>query len=429
VTAAAFGTVGAVRAGGRVRRAVLGPWGLAVAFLVVHVGLGAVNLLDDYHRPMGDVTGVYRFWVDYWHAEHLLVGIDTPWVYPVGALLPMLAAAAFGDGWYGLAWIGLVVVLDAVATVLLARRSLPLAWWWVAFTACLGPIALARIDSVALPVAVIGVLHVARRPALASVLFTVAAWIKVWPAALLVALLVAGRRAAPVIAGAALTSAVVIGLAIAAGGRSTVFSFVGQQTGRGLQIEAPITSLWLWEAAARVPGTGVYYDRSILTYQVTGQGVATTAAVMTAVLAAGVLVVCALGLLARLRGGGPGEVLALTALGFVSAGIALNKVGSPQYFTWYVAPVLLGLLAAPRRFRLPAVLVPVMAALTQALYPWYYNDLLALNPVVLVVLDVRNLLELVLLGWTLSVLARLRGPAPAATPHGVHAAAPARTGR
>ncbi|MDQ1531275.1 MAG: hypothetical protein QOE37_1380 [Microbacteriaceae bacterium] len=411
VAATPAGPVDATLSGGRLRRALTGPVPLCAAFLAVHLVLAAVNLFDQAHHPMGDVTGVYRAWVDEWHATGLLVGIDTSSVYPVGALLPILAAGMFGDGPYPLAWLGIVVLLDAVATVLLARRSLPLAWWWIAFTACLGPIALGRIDSIALPVAIAGVLVVASRPAVASALFTVAAWIKVWPAALVVAMLVAGRRTAAVLTAAAVTSAVFVATALLAGAGANVVSFVSAQAGRGLQVEAPVTSLWLWEAAAGVGGTTVYYDQDLLTFQVIGRGVADAAAGMTVVLAVAVLTICGLGLLARRRGANPGEVLALTALGFVGAAIALNKVGSPQYCTWYVAPVLLGLLAAPRRFRWPAGLVLVIAALTQVIYPWVYDAVLEVRPAALVLLDVRNLLELVLLGWTLAALAVLQRPA------------------
>jgi len=278
-----------------------------------------------------------------------------------------------------------------------------LAWWWVAVTACLGPVAVARIDSVATPIAVLGVLALATRPLLASVLFTVATWIKVWPAALLAALVIAGRRVATVVTGAAVTSAAIIGIAVALGARSNVFSFIAAQTGRGLQIEAPVTSLWLWDVAAGTPGATIYYDRDILTFQVTGDGVAQTAAAMTAVLAVGVLLVCGAGLLARLRGAPQADVIALTALGFVSAVIALNKVGSPQYLTWYVAPVLLGL-ATTNRFRFPAVVVLVMAALTQAVYPWFYGEVTAALPWALVLLDLRNVLEIVLLAWAIGAL-------------------------
>jgi hypothetical protein len=94
-------------------------------------------------------------------------------------------------------------------------------------------------------------------------------------------------------------------------------------------------------------------------------------------------------------------VLAIASLGYVSAVIALNKVGSPQYLTWYVAPVLLGLLVAPARFRLPAVLVLVAAGLTQLIYPWFYSGVTSPTPWVIGVLTLRNLIQLALLAWSL----------------------------
>jgi hypothetical protein len=187
-----------------------------------------------------------------------------------------------------------------------------------------------------------------------------------------------------------------------------VFSFIGTQTGRGLQIEAPVTGLWLIDVVLGVPGASIYYDHDILTFQVTGRGVAATSHAMTAVLAIGVLAVVGLAIVARLRGARDDEVLALTALGLVSAFVALNKVGSPQYLTWYVAPVLLGL-ATTRRFRVPAVLVLVMAVLTQAVYPWLYVLVIDAVPWMIGVLELRNLLELALLAWTMGALISARG--------------------
>jgi hypothetical protein len=353
------------------------------------------------HQPAGDVTGVYRFWIDYWHSTGALVGVQTDWVYPIAALPPMLLAGVFGDGPYLLVWLVLVSVLDAVALVLVARRGRGLAWWWLGFTLLLGPVALARIDGVALPIAVVGVLLLAERPAVAAVLLTLAAWVKVWPAAIVAAVLVAGRRTAVTIAAAALTSAAVIGLALAVGARGTVFSFVTAQATRGIQVEAPVALPWLWSAAFGDPTVGVYYDTSILTFQLRGTGVQAVAGVMTPALGIGVLVVTLLALLARMRRAAPVEVLAVAALGYVSAVIALNKVGSPQYLTWYVAPVLLGLLVAPARFRVPAVLVLLAAGLTQLIYPWFYGGVTSPTPWVIGVLTLRDLIELGLLGWCL----------------------------
>ena len=374
---------------------------LAAGFVLVHLAVSALCYGGAPNQPAGDVTGVYRFWIDYWHSTGKLVGIDTDWVYPIAALPPMLLAGVLGDGPYLLLWLLIVAVLDGVALVLVARRSRALAWWWLACILLLGPVAVSRIDAVALPIAIVGVLLLAERPAVAAVLLTLAAWIKVWPAAVLAAVLLTGRRVATTVSAAALTSAVVIGLALLAGARGTVFSFVSAQATRGIQVEAPIALPWLWSAALGDPGVGVYYDTGILTFQLRGDGVAAAAAVMTPVLAIGVLVITLLALLARMRGADPAEVLAVAALGYVGAVIALNKVGSPQYLTWYVAPVLLGLLVAPARFRLPAVLVLVASGLTQVIYPWSYGGVITPTPWVIAVLTLRNLIQLALLAWCL----------------------------
>ena len=404
---------------GRLRRLATGPGGLVVAFLVVHLVLGAIGLTDPRGQVLGDINGVYRFWMDYWRDRGVLVGIDTTWVYPIVALVPMVIAYALGDGPYATVWLVLVTALDAGALALLARRRLELGWWWLAFTACLGPVALFRVDAVALPIAVAGVLVATRRPAVASALLTLAAWVKVWPAALVAAMLAVGRRRSLVVAAAAAVSAVVIGIAVALGARSSVFSFIGAQTDRGLQVEAPIATPFLLLAAAGAAGAVVYYDRALLTFQVRGDGTAEAAACMNVVLLAGVAAVLVLGVVARRRGRDEAAVLALVSLGLVTAVVALNKVGSPQYFTWFVAPVLLGLLADQRLFRLPVVLLPVMAVCTQLIYPWFYDDVILLRPQLLALLALRNLLELVLLGW---VLVRLVRPAtPRAHHPGRHA--------
>ncbi|MBW4041606.1 MAG: DUF2029 domain-containing protein [Acidobacteria bacterium] len=384
---------------------------LALGFVVVHAVLSALCFAVAPNQPAGDVTGVYRFWVDYWHSSGVLVGIDTNWVYPIAALPPMLLAGLMGGRHYLVIWLVMVAVLDAAALVLVARRGRGLAWWWLLCTFLIGPVALARIDGIALPFAVVGVLLLADRPAVATVLLTIAAWIKVWPAAVVAAMLLTARRIASTVSAAALTSAVIIGLALLAGARGTVFSFVSAQASRGIQVEAPVALPWLWSAALGDPGVGVYYDTSILTFQLRGTGVTQVAAVMTPVLAIGVLVLTLLTLLARLRKAAPAEVLAVAALGYVSAVVALNKVGSPQYLTWYVAPVILGLVVSPKRFRVPAVLVLVAAGLTQAIYPWFYEGVTTPTPWVIAVLTLRNGIELALLAWCLIEL-RVLPPEP-----------------
>jgi Glycosyltransferase family 87 len=400
-------------AGKAVQRAAARPALLWTAFLLVHVALAAVNLYDLTSNPIGDIRRVYFGWAQQ-SLDGTVVGIDTPFVYPILALPPMLASAAFGWQSYAHTWMLLVVVADALAFAVLlhARRvdgepwraRVRAAWWWIAFLALLGPIALGRIDALTVPLAIAGLLAVAGRPALAAVLLTVGAWVKVWPAALVGAALVACRTHRRRILGAAVVvSAAVVLVALVLGSGGNVLSFVTEQTGRGLQIESPVSTPWLWLAQAGGDAS-IYYDRGLLTFQVRGAGVDLASALMTPLQGIAVLVVVLLGVRATRRGAEARDLLPVLALALVVALIAFHKVGSPQFTCWIVAPIVLGLLTRGRPFAVPAVLGLVLALLTQVVYPVLYGLLLDLSPAMLTVLTLRNALWFVLLGWAVAGL-------------------------
>jgi hypothetical protein len=259
------------------------------------------------------------------------------------------------------------------------------------------------------PLALIGVVLIATRPRAATVVLAVATWIKVWPAAILAAAVIALRDRVLVLVTVLVVSAGIVVAALALGSGSNVLSFVTQQTGRGLQVEAPVTTFWLWQALAGAPDTFVYYDQQILTYQVRGAGVDAVAAVMTPLLALVVIGIAVLGLRAVRAGAAAGDLFPPLTLALVTALMAVNKVGSPQFIAWLAVPVVLGLATSAaghgRSFRFPAVLALVLAALTQLIYPYLYLELLTLNPLLLSALTVRNILEFVLLGWAIVAVA------------------------
>ncbi len=242
-----------------------------------------------------------------------------------------------------------MVLLDAVVCVVLWRFRarvgtvrIRVVWLWLAFLLlALGPIALGRIDTVATVLALAGVAFVVTRPAVASVLFTLAAWTKVWPAALVgvLVLLRRGHRRG-VVVGALVTTALIVLVDVLYGGAAYLFSFVGQQSGRALQIESPLATPFMWAAALlRVPGAAVYYDREILTFEVSGAGTHAAAAVSTPLMALVVLAGVVLALLAVRRGAPRAQAAPLLALVLVAALVATNKVGSPQYIGWFAVPV------------------------------------------------------------------------------------------
>lgn len=393
------------------RRILAGPIGCWFAFALVHLILGWIDLYETVHLPFGDVVHVYRFWMDYAAQQGVLVGINTNWVYPVGALLPMALAYVFGSDQYGLVWLVMVTALDAAAFAALVRRRIGAAWWWLAFLGALGPVALARLDTVTVPIAIVALLWVSTRPVLAGVLLGLGAWIKVWPAALLAAAILVLRQRVALLAGGALASVAVLGGALLLGGGSHVFGFVAAQGNRGMQLEAPVSAFWLWEAVLRVNGSRIYYDREILTYQVFGEGSSVAASAMTPLLVAAVALLLLLALRALRRGVDPVELLVPLTLGVVLAMIVFNKVGSPQFVTWLAVPVLLGLCLQPAAIRVHAALALGAALLTQIIYPWTYRELVAADPLPASILTLRNLALVVLLALTVRTLWSLHGAA------------------
>ena len=389
---------------------------LWVLFALVHAWLGILNLIGP-GQPFGDVLYVYPFWVERGLLDGQWVGITTSWVYPLLALVPMLAAYAAGPEWYGAVWLGMVTALHAAAYLALlgARARVPasraaIAAGWMLFLLLLGPVALGRIDAVTVALAIVAVALLPDHPRWAGALLAVGAWVKVWPAAVIVAALIAVKRRAAVLVGALVVSLAVVGVGLALGAGAALFSAVTEQSARGLQVESPVATPWLWAALADRGAAQVSYDSALLTFQVLGAGTDLAAALTTPTLALVVIAVAGLGVLAVRRGVAEARLLPVLALALVMSLVLVNKVGSPQLASWVVVRVVLGLLLQRRGgepFVVPAVLALAIAASTQVVYPVLYERLLALDPALVLVLTVRNLLYLALWAWAVSRLAGL----------------------
>lgn len=405
------------------RRAVL--W---IAFAVVHVVVARLGFVMP-NQPMGDVYNVYERWSGAWlHGGFVdpawysrvdaltyvgFVGVTEPWVYPQLALIPMLLTWLLAwVGGYTVAWAILVTLADATAFALLVGRGRSVgrttaAWFWLAFIALLGPIGMYRLDGFTVPLAIVGCLWLVGRPWLGSTLLAVATWIKVWPAALVVAALVALRRRLVVLAAGLAVSAAVLGVVLLSGGARNALGFVADQTDRGIQLEAPVGAFYLWRAVAEVPGSFVFYDFDLLTFQLAGPEVDTVIALMTPLLALAVAAVAGLGAYKAWRGASFAALFPPLALGLVLALIVFNKVGSPQFMTWIIAPVVVGLVIDRRHWRPPAILALAIALLTQSVYPLTYAGLLLAEPLPAFLLTARNVLVVGLFVWSIVMIARV----------------------
>lgn len=384
---------------------------LWVAFVVVHVVVVVLGFVSP-NIPMGDVYLVYEPWARDAVEGRGIMGVDLEWIYPQLAIVPIVLALGFE--WiagYEIAWAILVTIADALAFALLVGKGrsngrVLAAGFWLAFILLLGPVGMFRLDGFTVPIALAGVLWLIGRPFLASILLAAATWMKVWPAALLAAAVIAVRRRLTVVAGAALVSAGVLAAIVVAGGGAHALGFVAGQTGRGLQIEAPVSAVHLWQAVAGVPGASVYYDLDILTFQVTGAGVDVLIALMTPLLAIAVLAVAGLGAWQVWRGARFAALFPPLALSLVLAFIVFNKVGSPQFLTWLVAPIAIGLVLDRRRWLPGATVALVAAALTQLVYPLLYDRVIVAEAFPVAVLTLRNIIMIGLLAWAIVQLVR-----------------------
>lgn len=411
---------------------------LWAAFGAVHAVLTWLGVVVVPAQAFWDLD-LYRWWAYLSLVEGQVVGVDQTWVYPVGALAPVLLpglVSTLSPPAYALAWCAMVAVLDGAALAVLLRlpRGVRAGWWWTAGLALLGPVAIGRLDGVLTPLTITALAAAAlgtgrHRTRAAAVLLTLGAWVKVAPGALLLPLAAAARRPwHDVVLPAAVVTAGVVGATVAAGGGGHLLGFASTQGGRGLQVEAVGATPWTLLAAAG-DRAAVVLDEALITYQVVGPGTTVAAAALDAALVAGVVTVAGWVLVLRRRGTAQAALLP-ASLTLATLLVVANKVGSPQYLTWLVPPVVVALASAiPARpagagghrergwVRGAAVLTLVASALTQVVFPWGYPALLAGQAWVAVVLAARNLTLVAVLAvavaWTVD-----SGRAPAGRPAG-----------
>ncbi|MBE1875096.1 glycosyltransferase 87 family protein [Myceligenerans pegani] len=423
-------------------RALLSPWAIAVAFVAAHAWLIREAWVWE-PQIFGDVA-LYEWWARQGMDGGQWPVFDYPWVYPVAALLAIAPPAWLSHDTVGYEWVwlGLVVTLNAVATVFLARarpRGRVAAWFWLIFLVALGPIFLGRLDGVIAPIILVALVIAARHPATAMTLATIGAWIKIAPGAVAVAIAATSdslyKFARNVVLPGALVSAVVLGWALAGGSGGRVLDVFGEQSDRNLQVESVGATPFLL-----VGMDGPRYDPAwndeIYTYEVLGSAPRSVAEALDVALIVVVGLVAVLAALAvRRRPERVQDVLLLTAAAELFALIVFNKVGSPQFIAWLGPPVAAAVALygrdateARRTWLPPALGLVVTAYLTKMIFPAHYGEFLGGFPEMTLVGAVRNALLVALL---LGAVVRLVQIAAAAdrrdvpVPAGASADAPA----
>ncbi|MDO8145619.1 glycosyltransferase 87 family protein [Isoptericola sp. 178] len=400
-------------------RLLASPWLLALAFVVVHARL-VHEAISWQNTIFGDVT-LYEWWARQGLSGGEWPVLDYTWVYPAGALVPVglpgvLSVDVLG---YEIVWTAMIVLLDAVATVVLVRmtpRGVLGAWWWLLFLLALGPIFLGRIDGVVAPMILVALVLARRHPRIAVAVATAGAWVKISPGAVVVAI-AATRRSLrdllrTVVVPGAVVSAVVVGLALAGGAGVRALSVFGQQGSRTLQAES-VAATWFSVARWWDPSVRIEYNDEIYTFEVLGDAARTVADTLDWLLILAVVAVAALTWwVARRHPARTYEIVLLSAAAQLVALIVFNKVGSPQFIAWIGPVVAVALASLPegralRAWWPPALGMVLVAYATYLVYPVGYGPFLAGDAWIVVIEALRNAALVVLMVGAVWQLVRL----------------------
>lgn len=394
-------------------------WLLLIAGLFAHLWLTYTGLRSP-STPMGDILFAYQPWVQFMIDSQKLLGINSDWVYPYPAMIPMWASALINPNDFQAGWLTIVTILNLLLVAMIAnlgRRNadsalrFSAAWFWIFFLVVLGPVSISRVDSFSVVVALLGVMALVNRKLNASTAwFAIGAAIKIWPAALLISAIAASKYRVRILIATATTAASVVVVGFLLGANASLFSFLTNQNDRGLQIESPIAGFFLWAGVADLSNNEIYYDTVMLTFQVAGDGASLAASLMTAAMAVALAITAFLAWRAAKAGASYRVILPIAVLTATLDLIVFNKVGSPQFVTWLAVPVILGILFAAKNWRLPLFSVIAIALLTNLVYPVFYQDLLQLNPAALALVSFRNILYIALLVWANIKLSALAKP-------------------
>jgi len=347
--------------------------------------------------PFGDVRYTYSSWVTTSQQHGYILGLNEPWVYPYIANIPVRLANWIWPADYMTGWFLLVVNLNMLLLAYLLgwgkkMDRVKAAWFFIACVFLCGPVAIGRLEVFSLILTVLAAISfIDQRKTVSMQFFSLATWIKVSPVAGIFTGFVASDNRWKFIRNMAIGTAVIVLIGLLLGGNQNMYSFIGLQSGRGIQVESTIAIFWLVQILFNIAGSKIYYDNEILTFQVSGFGVSEVASLMTLVQFGALAITIFLGFRAKRAGA---DVNSLFAWMFLTATLDLlvfNKVGSPQYQLWVIGAALFGILASTPNWKLVTRLTLVTSALSWLIFPIYYGSLLDGTTPGIALLVFRNL--------------------------------------
>ena len=363
--------------------------------------------------PFGDVRYTYDAWVTTMGQNHQLLGLTQPWVYPFIAEVPLWLAHWAQPSDYMTGWFLVTVNLNMLLIAYLlgwGRKTerFKAAWFLIGCIFLIGPVALGRLEVFSLALTVFAtVSYLNERETVSMQLFNLATWIKVSPLAALATGFVVTDKKLKFVINLLIGTAFILLIGILLGGNQNMFSFIGLQSGRGIQVESSVAIIWLIQILFSIPGPKIIYDSKILSFQVSGFGVSEIANIMTLVQFGALAITLWLGFRAKKQGTDKNTLFAWMFLTSTLDLLVFNKVGSPQYELWVVGAALFGILAGTKHWKFVTVMTLATSALSWLIFPIFYGDLLDGKALGVGLLVLRNLGVIAILVYSNRELIRL----------------------
>jgi len=363
--------------------------------------------------PFGDVRYTYSAWVMSMTDHGYLLGINEPWVYPFIAEVPLWLAQYVSFGDYMTGWFLVTVNLNMLTFAYLLGWGRKMeranaAWFLIGCIFLCGPVALGRLEVFSLILTVLGAIAIwNKKDAISMQLFNLATWIKVAPVAAIFTGFIITKSKFKFILNLLLGTVAILAIGLLLGGDKDMFSFVGMQSGRGVQVESTVAIFWLAQILMGIPGAKIYYDNDILTFQVSGFGVTEVANIMTLVQLGALAITIWLGFRAKRAGVDRNTLFAWVFLTATLDLLVFNKVGSPQYELWVVGAAFAGALFLTANWKPVIWLTILSSGLSWLIFPICYGQLLDGKPLGVGLLMARNLTVVAILVWSNIQLTKL----------------------
>lgn len=371
-------------------------WLLIVLFVITRAPLGWLAARPDVYDPGGLVTANDVILYEGWSAQMIDEGNaayrEVPIEYPPGSL-PFILVPQFvnADRAYLTVFVAMMLLIDIAALlglILMAqRRGSPLGpILWILAVPALGPIAYLRLDLVPAVATIWAFERTSNNDWTGT-----GGWIgiggiaKLYPLLFVPAgILLATERRRFLIATTLAFVAPLLPLLPAIGDVTT--SVLGYHLDRGIQVE----SLWggiLFMAQRSGAEAGIEYTFGALHFagplSATLEPIATAASILG--LIAGTAVAWRIKDRRDRRKGFPEACFVILALS-----LATGTVFSPQFLVWLLALGATVACIADSRLRWFALLLVPVAAMTQAIFPFLYGELLAAQTLPVALLWARN---------------------------------------